>query len=140
MRKFLVVAALIFAISLLMAGGSVSAHHAFASEYDAQKPSTVKGKIVKMQWINPHAWLYVDVPEADGKVYTWAIEFGGGTSLQKRGWRRDDLPVGAEVTVEGYLHKNGTRTNHADRVTLASGRQLFAGSSAPGAPPSSEGR
>jgi hypothetical protein len=134
MKKFLMVAAAAFALSTLMAGATVLAHHAFASEYDAKKPVTVKGTITKMQWINPHAWLHIDVKAPDGSVQSWALEFGGPSGLMKRGWRKTDLPVGAEVTVKGYLAKNGTNTINADTVTMGDGRSLFAGSSGTGAP------
>lgn len=133
-KSFLVVAAIALGVTLSLAAGTVSAHHAFAAEYDAAKPVTLKGTIVKMMWINPHGWLYIDVKEASGKVVPWALEFGGPSALYKRGWRKDDLPVGAEVTVTGYLAKNGTKTANASSVTLAGGKRLFAGSSNTGAP------
>lgn len=134
MKKFLMAAAATFAVSMLVATGTAFAHHAFASEYDAAKPVTLKGTIVKMQWINPHGWLHIDVKEPDGTVATWAIEFAGPSSLLKRGWRKTDLPVGAEVTVKGYLAKNGTKTAHSSGVSLPDGRALFSGSSGTGAP------
>lgn len=131
---FLVVAAVVVGAGIMLAPGPVFAHHAFASEFDANKPVELKGTIVKMMWTNPHGWLYIDVKEPDGKVTTWALEFGGPTGLYKKGWRKQDLPVGAEVLVKGFLAKNGTKTANASNVVLADGRRLFAGSSGTGAP------
>jgi hypothetical protein len=123
MRRLLLVAL------FLATSGTVFAHHQFASEFDANKKVTLKGKITQMKWVNPHAWLYIEVTEPDGTVTPWALEFGTTHSLTKRGWRRQDLPVGAIVTVEGFLAKNGSKTANANRVILADGRALFAGSS-----------
>ena len=109
------------------------AHHSFAAEYDGNKPVTLKGTISGMSWSNPHAWLDVDVKGADDKVTTWHCEFGAPNQLYRRGLRKTDLPVGAEVTVTGFMAKDGTSTANATSVTLADGRQLFAGSG-PGAP------
>ena len=120
-------------ISMLLTPGQLYAHHAFAAEFDGQKKVTLKGKIVKMDWFNPHAWLYISVKAADGTDQTWALEFGSGTSLIKRGWRKDDLPVGDEVTVDGYLARNGSRTANVARVVMANGKALFA-TPAPDAP------
>jgi hypothetical protein len=117
-----------------VATGPTFAHHAFAAEYDAQKKVTLKGAIVKMDWVNPHSWLYIDVKEPDGEMVTWALEFGPPQALYKRGWRKENLPVGEEVTVEAYLAKNGSRTANARNVVLVDGRNLFAGSSGTGAP------
>jgi hypothetical protein len=114
---------------LLAVSGPVFAHHQFASEFDADKRVTLKGKIVKMVWVNPHAWLYIDVTEPDGKVVPWALEFGVPRRLIRLGWRKEDLPVGAIVTVEGFLAKNGSNTANAEKVILPDGRALFAGSS-----------
>lgn len=114
------------------------AHHAFAAEYDAFKPITVKGTLTKVDWINPHAWLYVDVKDDSGKVVNWAIEFGSPNALLRRGLRRTDFPQGIEVVVNGYRAKNGAATVNAKTVKLPDGRDLFTGSSgtgAPGAPP-----
>ena len=89
-----------------------------------------------MAWINPHSWLYIDVKSPDGTVVPWNIEFGSPNALYRRGWRRDDLPVGALVTIQGYLAKDGSRTVNATDVKLPDGKTLFAGSSGTGAPPS----
>ena len=126
--------AVIVAVCTVVATSSLLAHHSFTAEFDATKPVTLKGKITKMLWTNPHGWLYIDVKGPDGKVVNWALEFGAPYALYKRGWRQKDLPVGADVTVEGWLAKDGSNTANAGKVSLADGRQLFAGSSGgPGA-------
>ena len=124
----------VFILGMLLATGPVFAHHSFSAEYDSQSPVTLKGTITKMQWVNPHAWLYIDVKGPDGKTVAWALEFGGANSLLKRGWRKDDLPAGAEVTVKGFKARNGKPIAAADDVQLTSGKKLFAGSSGTGAP------
>jgi hypothetical protein len=105
------------------------AHHAFASEYDIDKPITLKGTLTKIEWINPHGWVYVDVKAKTGKVTNWAIEFGGPNALLRRGLRKTDFPIGAEVTVQGYLAKNGKPMANGTSVTLPDGRNFFTGSS-----------
>ena len=121
-------------IAMLFATGVVFAHHSFSVEFDRTKPVTLKATITKMEWVNPHAWLFVDVKGPDGKVVNWAIEFGGANSLYRRGWRNEDLPAGAAVTISGHRARNGKPIAAAQDVTLASGKKLFAGSSGTGAP------
>jgi hypothetical protein len=121
--------AMVLAALLVAASGPVFAHHQFSSEFDATKRVTLKGKVTKMAWVNPHSWLYIDVTEPDGKVVNWALEFGIPRTLIRQGWRKEDLPAGAMVTIEGFLAKNGSNTANASKVILADGRQLFAGSS-----------
>ena len=126
---------LLFAAMLLAAAGPVFAHHAFSSEFDADKKVKLKGTITKMAWVNPHGWLYIDVSEKDGKpieggkAEPWALEFGSPIRLLQAGVRKTDLPFGATVTVEAYLAKNGTNTANASKILLADGKELFAGSS-----------
>ncbi len=119
---------------LALVGGPAFAHHAFAAEYDAHQRITVSGALTGFDWTNPHAWLHVDVKDAEGKVENWAIEFGSPNALYRRGFRREDFPVGVVVVVEGYRAKNGSNTLNARSVKLPDGRNLFAGSSAPDAP------
>ncbi len=104
------------------------AHHSFAAEFDEKKPVKLTGKITSMRWANPHAWIYMDV-EAEGKVVNWAFETGGANALFRRGWRKEDLPVGTTVVIDGWLARNGTPTANARSITFMDGRRLFAGSS-----------
>lgn len=117
----------VVAVGMLLAAVPVFAHHSFAAEFAANKPVTMKGTITRMEWSNPHAWLYIDVKGPDGKVVNWAIEFGAPNALYRRGWRNTDLPVGVEVTVQGYLAKDGSAKVSATDVTLPDGKKLFAG-------------
>jgi hypothetical protein len=122
--------------SLVIWAAPLIAHHSFAAEFDDKKPITLVGTITKMAWTNPHSWLYIDVKDEKGNVVSWNVEFGSPNSLYRRGWRRTDLPVGAVVTVQGYLAKDGSRTVNAVDVKLPDGKTLFAGSSGTGAPKS----
>jgi hypothetical protein len=110
------------------------AHHAFAAEFDANKQITLKGTVAKMEWINPHAWLHVDVKENDGTLTRWAIELGPPNSLIKRGWTKQSVPAGLEVVVVGYQSKDGAKRANGRDITLPNGKQLFAGSSFGNAP------
>jgi hypothetical protein len=127
-------APLILVVVLCFDAGAALAHHAFSAEFDASKPVTLEGTVVKMEWLNPHAWLWVDVTDAEGKVQQWGVEFGPPNALFRRGWRKSSVPFGAQVTVTGYLAKDGRPVANANRVTLPDGRTLFAGSSGTGAP------
>ena len=118
------------------AGTRLAAHHAFAAEFDANKPVTLDGVLTKIAWVNPHGWIYVDVTGRDGKVTNWAIEFGSPNALLRRGLRKADFPPGIRLTVKGYLAKSGKPVANASTVTLPDGRNLFAGSSTtPGGQP-----
>ena len=128
------VSVVVLGVGMLLASVRVFAHHSFAAEFDASKPITLKGTITKMEWVNPHSWVHIDVKEPDGKVVNWAIEFGAPNALLRRGWRKTDLPVGVEVTIEGYRAKDASPTGNARDVSLPDGRKLFAGSSGTGAP------
>ncbi len=105
------------------------AHHSFAAEFDVNEPVTLNGKLTKMEWLNPHGWLHIDVTEPDGKVVSWAIEIGGPNALLRRGLRQTDFPIGSEVSVEGYRAKNGSPTANGASVKFADGRNFFLGAS-----------
>jgi hypothetical protein len=125
---------IILLAALLLNAAPAAAHHAFSAEFDGNKQITLKGTIAKMEWINPHAWLHIDVKEADGAVTRWMIELGPPNSLIKRGWTKQSVPVGLGVVVVGYQSKDGAKRANGRDITLANGKQLFAGSSGTGAP------
>lgn len=130
-KKTLVLAAL---LGLLAAARPGFAHHAFAAEYDSTKPVTLKGRLTKVEWVNPHGWIYLDIKDENGHVENWAVEFGSPNALLRRGLRKTDFPEGTEIVVKGYRAKNGTHTANGTSVTLPDGRNLFTGSSGTGAP------
>ena len=112
----------------------VLAHHAFSAEFDARKPVKLEGTVSKMQWINPHAWIHVDVKRPDGKLETWMIEGGTPNTLFRRGFTKDSLKTGTRIVVEGYRAKDGSLRANGRDITFPDGRKLFMGSSGTGAP------
>jgi len=116
--------ATIFLGILLAAGAALQAHHSFSATYDGNKPITLRGKVVKLGWQNPHAHIYVGVTNADGKVVTWEVESAGPTTLMKQGLRKEDF-VGAEVIIKGYLAKDGTPTVNASSFTLVDSKKEY---------------
>src|SRR5712671_6599084 len=111
------------------------AHHAFAAEFDAKKPIKLKGTVTKMEWINPHAWIHIDVKKPDGTVEEWMVEAGTPNTLMRRGFTKESLQPGTEIVVDGYQAKDGARRANGRDVTLPDGKVLFLGSSDTGAPP-----
>lgn len=112
-----------------------SAHHAFGGEFDANKPVLLKGKLVKVEWVNPHSWLHVEVTKPDGTKEVWMVEGGSPNSLLRRGVTRDSLKVGTEIVVDGYQARDHSLLRANGRnITTADGKKLFLGSSGTGAP------
>ena len=120
---------------LLMLGRTpLFAHHAFSSEFDGNKPVEFTGTVTKMEWVNPHSWIHMDVKKPDGTVENWAIEGGTPNTLLRRGLRKSDLPAGAVIKVTGFQAKDGGLRANGKDITFADGRQLFLGSAGTGAP------
>ncbi len=112
----------------------VAAHHAFSAEFDADKPVHLTGKVTRMEWINPHAWVHVEVEKADGALETWMVEGGTPNALLRRGFTKNSLVPGTEIVVQGYQAKDGSLRANGRDLTLPDGRKLFLGSSGTGAP------
>ena len=126
MRKRLMI--VMAGASLLLAAVPAWAHHAFAAEFDAKKPVKLEGKVTKMEWINPHAWIHIDVKNADGTMTNWMIEGGTPNTLLRRGFTKDSLAIGTEVVVDGYQAKDGSFRANGRDITFTDGRKLFLGS------------
>ena len=127
-------------VSLVSAALPAAAHHAFAAEFDAAKPIKIQGTVSRVELINPHSWIHVDVKDADGKVTTWMIEGGSPNALLRRGVNKDSLPKGTEVIVDGYRSKDGTNRANGRDITLTDGRKLFMGSTGTDAPYEDKGK
>ena len=135
-QKFVVLAVVV----LLTASAAPFAHHAFNAEFDANKPIKFQGTVTKMLWVNPHAWIYVDVKKPDGTVEEWMIETGTPNTLLRRGLTREALKAGTVITVDGYQSKDGSLRANGRDLTLPNGQTLFLGSSGTGAPYEEKGK
>lgn len=126
---------LIVCAGLIAAAPPTRAHHAFSTEFDANKPLTMTGTVTKVEWQNPHTWFYLDVVDASGNVASWGMELASPNLLMRNGWTRSSMQIGDVVTVEGFHAKNGSNIGNARSVVLtASGTRLFAGPSGRSAP------
>jgi hypothetical protein len=134
MRTQLCVAVAGLGFLAVLTAKPVVAHHAFNAEFDPKRPVTFKGTVTKMVWVNPHAWIYVDVKKADGSVEEWMVEAGTPNTLFRRGFTKQSLLAGTEITVDGYQSKDGSLRMNGRDVTLPNGQTLFIGSSGTGAP------
>jgi hypothetical protein len=123
-------------MGVLLAGTTAPAwaHHAFAAEFDSKRPVTFKATVTKVEWVNPHVWIHVEVKRPDGKVEPWAIEGGTPNVLFRRGFTKKSLAPGTEIAIDGYQAKDGTRRANGRDLTLPDGKKLFLGSSGTGAP------
>jgi hypothetical protein len=128
-RKFVLAATVLAAT-----GAAIEAHHSFAAEFDANKPVQLRGTVVKVEWINPHTWIHIDVKGEGGQPERWMIEGGTPNTLLRQGLTRESLPAGTEIVVDGYRAKSGLKRANGRDVTLPDGRRLFLGSSGTGAP------
>jgi hypothetical protein len=109
---------------VLLAVAPAMAHHSFAAEYDAKKPVTLKGIVTKVEWLNPHVYIFIDVTDTKGDIVNWAIEIGPPNILGRTGWNRNTMKVGDEVSVEGYLARDGNKQANAQTVSMA-GKKLY---------------
>ena len=130
-RKAFAVAAVVV---MALAAKTSFAHHAFSAEFDQSKPVKVSGEISRLEWVNPHAWIFIDVKGEDGKVTPWRFEMGAPNALLRAGWSKSDIKVGTPVTISGFMARAGGSVGNAFQVRLPDGRDLFAASSLKDAP------
>ncbi len=125
---------MVVGVSLLTAAVPAIAHHSFAAEFDSAQPITLKGTVTKMEWINPHAWIHMEVKKADGSVENWEVETGNPSALIRRGFTKNSLPPGTAIVVQGFRAKDGGMRANGRDLTFSDGKKLFVGSSGTGAP------
>ncbi len=134
MRAHPIIWTAILGIGMALAAGPAVAHHAFSAEFDADRPLQLRGTVTRTEWINPHAWIHIEVTTPDGTVESWEIECSAPNALIRRGLNKNSVPIGTELVIEGYGAKNGSNVANARNITLPDGSQFFAGSSGTGAP------
>src|SRR5882762_1495659 len=132
MRRKLAV--MVAGIGLLLSVEPVFAHHSFAAEFDAKRPVKLRGTITRMEWINPHAWIHIDVKGPDGNVVNWMIEAGTPNTLFRRGFTKDSLVPGMEILVDGYVSKDGLKGGNGRGCHVPGGAKVFSGLARPGRP------
>ena len=121
-------------LGMLLAAAPAAAHHAFAADFDINQPVKLTGAVSKIEWVNPHSWIHIDVKGSDGKVVTWAIETVGPNALFRRGWKRDTLKIGDVIVVDGFKAKNGQPVANGRTVHTPAGQELFVGATGTAAP------
>ena len=121
-------------IPALLIGAQASAHHAFAAEFDAEKPVTLKGTVTRMEWINPHSWIHIDVVDDQGEIEEWMVEGGAPNAILRRGFTADSLKAGTVILVEGYQARDGSNRANGRDITFEDGTKLFVGAGSRGAP------
>jgi len=131
-RYLLAISAL--CIGLLLSAVTLLAHHSFAAEYDNNKPIKFSGKVTKVEWMNPHIYVYIDAKDESGKVVNYAVEGGAPNGLYRQGWRKDTLKTGDPLAIEGFLAKDGSNTVNARVWLLPDGKKVFAGNNEDGGP------
>lgn len=129
-KKLAAIVVVAVPLGILLAATPAVAHHAFAADFDANAPVTLTGAVSKIEWVNPHSWIHMDVKGPDGKVTTWAVETVGPNALMRRGWKRDTLKIGDVIEVKGFKAKNGMPVANGRSVKLPNGQDIAVGATA----------